>query len=78
MGGGRCRRGGKVPGAGGGTARTVDPQWASGATKPNGASPFAAWRLESILDTAFDCSAAWNAGAAGPHGAENQMAESGN
>ncbi len=45
---------------------------------PAGASPFSAWKVESILETALDWPAALNAGDAGSHGAENQMEASGN
>ena len=45
---------------------------------PAGASPFSAWKVESILETAFDWSAALNAGDAGSHGAENLKEASGN
>src|SRR5438874_9295168 len=82
-GGGRCNRGGKVRGAGGGIARATVPKRALRIT-PAGASPFSAWKVESILETAFDWSAALNtgdagnAGDAGSHGAENLMEASGN
>ena len=76
-GGGRCNKGGKVRGAGGGIARATVPKRALRIT-PAGASPFSAWKVESILETAFDWSAALNAGDAGSHGAENLMEASGN
>src|SRR5437762_7289633 len=76
-GGGRCNRGGKVRGAGGGIALATVPKRALRIT-PADASPFSAWKVESILETAFDWSAALNAGDAGSHGAENLMETSGN
>src|SRR5207249_9698278 len=76
-GGGRCNRGRKVRGAGGGIARATVPKRALRIT-PAGASPFSAWKVESILDTAFDSSAALKAGDAGSHGAENLKEASGN
>lgn len=76
-GGGRCNRGGKVRGAGGGIARATVPKPALRTTLA-GASPFSAWNVESIPETAFDWSAALNAGDAGSHGAANLMKASGN
>ena len=76
-GGGRCNRGGKVLIAGGGIARATVPKRAV-RMRPAAASPFSAWKVESIVDTAFNWSAALNAGDAGSHGAEKLMEASGN
>jgi len=71
-GGGRSNRGGKARGAGGVIARATVSTQDLRAT-PAGASAFSAAQVESILETAFDSLAAWNARDAGSHGEEKPV-----